>query len=166
MKVKKLNLLALFTTLALIIFAAESMIPPLVPVPGIKLGLSNIITLVILRNFTAKDAALVLFMRIVLASFFFGQALSLLYSLAGGLLCLIAMYLMNRLFLGHYLFLTSIAGALSHNAGQLLTAFFITQTAGIFIYLPFLMLGGLITGLFIGLCAHFSQKYLVPLINR
>ncbi|HIW81890.1 MAG TPA: Gx transporter family protein [Candidatus Acetatifactor stercoripullorum] len=166
MKVKKLTLLALFTTLALIIFAAESMLPPLVPVPGIKLGLANIITLVVLRNFTVKDAAVVLFMRIFLSSFFFGQALSLLYSLAGGFLCLVVMCLINRLFSGHYLFLTSIAGALAHNAGQLLTAFFITQTAGIFIYLPFLMLGGLVTGLFTGLCAHFSQKYLVPLINR
>lgn len=160
MKVKKLTTLAMFTTIALALFAVESMLPPLVPVPGVKLGLANIITLVLLRDFSAKDACLVLFMRIFLSSVFFGQALSLLYSLAGGLLCLAAMWAFNRLFQGHYLFLTSIAGALAHNLGQLTVAFLITEVSGVILYLPFLAVSGIVTGLFTGLCAQLARKYL------
>lgn len=166
MKVKKLTLLAMLTTLALIIFAVESMLPPLVPIPGIKLGLANIITLVIIKNGSARDACLVLIMRIVLAAFFFGQAVSLLYSMTGGLLCLAVMYLINRLLRGHFLFLTSISGALAHNIGQLFIAFLLTEVSGVIVYLPFLLLSGIITGLFTGLCAHFAQKYLIPLTAR
>lgn len=150
----------MFTTLALIIFTIESAIPPLVPIPGIKLGLANIITLVLLHNYSAKDTLLVLLVRILLSSFFFGQAVSLLYSLAGGLLCFVAMVLTHRLLQGHFLFLTSMVGALFHNIGQLTIAYLITAVPGVLVYLPFLLLSGLITGLFTGLCAHFIQKYL------
>ena len=85
--IKKLTLLAVYTTIALTIFTAESFLPPLAPLPGIKLGLSNIVTLWLLMHTKARDALLVLLMRILLASFFAGQMVSLLYSLAGGLLC-------------------------------------------------------------------------------
>ena len=91
MSVRKTVVLALFTTLSLAIFAIESAIPPLVPVPGIKLGLANVVTLILLRHFRARDAFLVLISRILLSAFLFGQALSLLYSLAGGLLSLCVM---------------------------------------------------------------------------
>lgn len=160
MNVKKLTVLALFTTLAFGIYAAESLLPPPAPIPGIKLGLANIITIVILYKFSAKEATMVLLARILLSSFFFGQALSLLYSLSGGLLSLAAMYFSNRLFKGRLLFLTGIAGALTHNLGQLLAAFLMVQTAGVFLYLPILMLAGIPTGLFTGLCAHFLRKHL------
>ncbi len=163
MNTKRLTTLAMFTTLALIIFTIESAIPPLVPIPGIKLGLANIITLVVLHNFSPKDAFFVLFMRILLSSFFFGQAVSLLYSLAGGFLCFAAMVLVHRLLHGHFLYLTSMIGALFHNIGQLAIAFFITAVPGVLVYFPFLLISGLLTGLFTGLCAHFIQKYLLPL---
>lgn len=165
MKIKKITTLALFTTLALIIFTIESMIPPLVPIPGIKLGLSNIITLVVLHNYSAKDAFCVLIMRILLSCFFFGQALSLLYSLAGGILCFIAMVLVHHILQGHFLYLTSMFGAIFHNLGQLAIAFFVTTVPGVFVYLPFLLISGFVTGLFTGLCAHFIQKYLKPLTS-
>lgn len=163
MNTKKLTVLAMFTTLALIIFTVETAIPPLVPIPGIKLGLANIITLVLLRNYSAKDTLLVLLMRILLSSFFFGQAVSLLYSLAGGISCFIAMLVIHRLLQGHFLYLTSMVGAIFHNLGQILIAFLLTEVPGVFAYLPFLLLSGLLTGLFTGLCAHFIQKYLPPL---
>ena len=76
MRTKRISILALFTTIALAIFAVESMIPPIVPIPGIKLGLANIITLFLLLNGTSKDALLVLIMRILLSSFAFGNAFS------------------------------------------------------------------------------------------
>lgn len=163
MNIKKLTTLALFTALALIIFTIESAIPPLVPIPGIKLGLANIITLVLLHSYSAKDAFFVLLMRILLSCFFFGQAVSFLYSLAGGLLCFAAMVLIHRLLQGHFLYLTSMVGAVFHNLGQLAVAFFITAVPGVLIYLPFLLISGLLTGLFTGLCAHFMLRYLLPL---
>ncbi len=162
MNTKKLTFLAMFTTLALIIFTIESAIPPLVPIPGIKLGLANIITLVLLMNSSLSDALWVLLTRILLASFFFGQALSLLYSLAGGLCCLLVMYLINRLLQGHFIFLTSIVGAMFHNLGQLSVAYLVVRTTGVISYLPFLMLSGVLTGLFTGLCAYFIQRFLIP----
>ena len=166
MRLHKLTLLSLFTTLSLIIFALESVIPPLVPVPGIKLGLSNIITLILIREYSARDTLLVLLARILLASFLFGQAISLLYSLAGGLLSLGAMLLVNRLLNRRYLFLTSTVGGLFHNLGQLLIALFLTQVIGVLAYLPFLILSGIVTGLFTGLCAHFAHKYLIRAIRK
>lgn len=166
MSTKKMTRLALFTTIALIIFTVESALPALAPIPGIKLGLANIITLVVLRHFGAKDALIVLIMRILLASFFFGQALSLLYSLVGGICCLLIMYLINKLLAGQYLYLTSIAGAIAHNLGQLSVAFHITQVKGVITYLPFLLISGILTGLFTGLCAHFASRYIKSLFNN
>lgn len=163
MTVKRLTSLAMYTTLALIIFTIESAIPPIVPIPGIKLGLANIITLVVLHEYSSKDAFYVLLLRIILASFFFGQAISLLYSLAGGIACLIAMICIHRLLQKHFLYLVSIVGALFHNLGQLGIAYLLTNTKGVWTYLPFLMLSGILTGLFTGLCAHFMLRYLKPL---
>lgn len=166
MSTKRMTRLALFTTIALIIFTVESSLPALAPIPGIKLGLANIITLVVLRYLSAKDALIVLIMRILLASFFFGQALSLLYSLVGGICCLFIMHLINRLLSGQYIYLTSIAGAIAHNLGQISVAFLITQVDGVIIYLPFLLISGILTGLFTGLCAHFLDKYIKSLFNN
>ena len=157
---KKLTILAFFTTLALGLYWVESLLPTLVPIPGIKLGLANIITLIILKNFSLREAFPILIMRILIATFLFGQFVSLFYSLAGGICCLLAMALLLRLLQGHFLFLTSIFGALFHNLGQLLVAFILTQSLAVLTYLPFFILSGVVTGLFTGLCAHFTQKYL------
>lgn len=165
MSVRKLTSLALFTTLAMIIFAVESAIPPIVPIPGIKLGLSNIITLVVLKSYSRKDAFLVLLTRILLSALLFGQAMSLLYSLAGGICCFLAMCLIDRLLQGHFLFLTSVTGAIFHNLGQIAVAWLITSVLGVLTYLPFLLLSGIITGLFTGLCAQFTLRYLLPLTH-
>lgn len=166
MRTKKITTLALFTVIALTIFIVESLIPALVPIPGIKLGLANIITLILLLNYKSSDALIVLLARIFLSAVFAGQTMSLLYSLCGGLCCFGAMYLLNRFLSGHFIFITSMFGALFHNAGQLLVAYFITRTLGLMAYIPFLVLSGILTGLFTGLCAHYAQKYLMPHIKR
>ena len=160
LSVQKLTLLALLVAAALMIYAIESMLPTLVPIPGVKLGLANVVTLITLRRYGARDAFLVLLARILLSCFFFGQLLSLLYSFCGGLLCMLISWLVDRMLQGHFIYLTSIFGAISHNVAQLLVAFFITQTAGIFGYLPFLLISAILTGLFTGLCAHFTLKHL------
>ena len=166
MSIKKMTTLAMFTVIALTIFIIENAILLPIPIPGIKLGLANIITLILLLNFGPLDACFVLLCRIILGAMFTGQAVSLLYSLSGGILCLMIMIFMNRFLNGRFVYVTSIFGALSHNLGQLLTAFFITTTMGVFAYLPFLVLSGILTGLFTGLCAHYSQKYLLPHLKK
>ncbi len=162
MKTKKIVSLALFTALALILSLIESAFPPLAPIPGIKLGLANIITLIILLNYTPADAFLVLLVRVLLSSFFAGQAIYLLYSLAGALLCFLAMWFVNRLLQKHFIFLTSIIGSCFHNIGQILMAVLLTRTIGVTAYLPILLISGILTGLFTGLCAFYAQRYLAP----
>ena len=88
MGTKKLTVLSLYAALSLAIYAAESALPPLAPIPGFKLGLANIVTLILLLRGTTRDAALVLTVRILLSAMLFGQAMSLLYSLAACLSCL------------------------------------------------------------------------------
>jgi len=157
---KKLTTLALFTTLALAIYAVEAALPTLVPIPGIKLGLANIITLIVLRYMSAKDAFCVLLARILIAGFLFGQAVSILYSLAGGMLCLLIIFLINKLLQGHCLYLTGIFGALAHQTGQLMVAILLTSSFAPLTYIPFFIISACITGLFTGLCAHFIGKHL------
>ena len=163
---KRLAVLSMFTVIALTIFAVENMIPVPVPIPGIKLGLANIVTLIVLRNYRAADAFSVLFARILLSALFFGQMMTLFYSAMGGLFCFFVMYAANRFLDGRFLPLTSILGALAHNAGQLTAAYLIVRNAGILAYLPFLTLSSVSTGLFTGLCAHYAQRYLLPHIKK
>ena len=160
MYLRRLTTLSLFCLIALTIFVAESFIPIPIPLPGIKLGLSNIVSLLVLLNYKTRDAFYVVFVRILLSSLFAGQLLYLFYSLCGGMLCLIIMSLVNRFLSGKYIFITSMFGALFHNIGQLGAAFIITGTIGVFTYLPFLIISGTLTGLFTGLCAYYGQKYL------
>lgn len=162
MQLRRLTALAMYTTLSLAIYAAEALLPPLVPIPGMKLGLSNIISLLLLRHYPLRDAVLVLLARILLASLLFGQLLSLLYSLCGGFAALLGMWLLTRLFNKRFASLTGAVGGLLHNLFQLCVACLLTATPGVFAYLPFLMLGGILTGVFTGLCAVFSDKYLYP----
>lgn len=162
----RLAALAVFTVIALTLFVAESTIPVPVPIPGVKLGLANIVTLLVLKFFTLPEALFVLIARILLSAIFAGQVISLLYSFAGGLLALLVMTLLNRFLLGRFLFLTGIFGALAHNVGQLCAACLILGSPWVFAYLPFLLLSGSITGLFTGLCAHYAAKYLRPHLSR
>lgn len=159
--IRKLTLLSLYTAISLSIFMIEAALPPIVPIPGIKLGLANIITLFVLVKYSAKDAALVLFVRIIMATIFAGQAVSFIYSICGGIMCFTTMSLLNRMLGRKYIFLTSIAGAIAHNTGQILAAFFILRLSGILIYIPYLIVSGTITGLFTGLVCHFAIKKII-----
>lgn len=158
--VSHMTLLALWAVISLAIYYAESLLPPIVPVPGIKLGLANIITLILLKNAAFKDALFVLLIRILIAGLLFGQAMSLLYSLSGGLLSLFMMYFVNRFLHSSYLGLTGIFGALFHNLGQLFMAILLVSSTAPLAYLPFFLLSSMITGLFTGLCAHYASKHL------
>ena len=165
MKTKRLTLLAMYTTIALTIFVAESAIPPLLPIPGVKLGLANIVTLWLLLCSDWKDALMVLILRIVLGSIFGGQILSFAYSLSGGLLCLAAMTIFHHFLGKRQIVLTSILGAVFHNIGQLLMAFFILQSISIISYLPVLFISGIVAGTFTGLCAKNTYRQMKQLLH-
>ena len=150
MSVKKMTVLSLYTAVALILFVVESVIPMPVPLPFVKLGLANIITLIVLVCYSPKDAFLVLMLRIFLASVFYGQIVYLVYSMAGGFL---ADVVINRLLKGKYIYITAVFGALFHNAGQMLAAFFFLGK-GVLPYFPYMVLCGIITGLFTGILAN------------
>ena len=166
MSTRKFVHLALYTTLAMAIYGIESMLPVLFPIPGMKLGLANIITLLVLKNEGIRSASFVLFCRILLSCFLFGSFVSFFYSLSGGILCLFAMWLTTKLTGGNALYLTGICGAIFHNIGQILIAMLLTRTPYIISYLPFLMISGILTGLFTGLCAHLTDKYLFVHLKR
>ena len=158
MKTKKLTALSLLTAISLIIFTVEAQLPPITPIPGIKMGLANVITLVTLVWFGRKDAFFVLIIRIFLGSFFTGAVTSLIYSFAGGILCFIVMSVLIKLFDLKQLWVVSVFGALSHNIGQLIIASFITMTPQVFAYFPILAVSAVVTGTFTGILAWLVVK--------
>ncbi len=157
-KLQHLLLLSLFTAMALTLFLVEAQIPLPTGIAGIKLGLANLVTLFLLVKFSARDAATVLGMRIFLGNLFTGQAVSLLYSLAGGLLSLLVMLLLCRLFKGKSVWFVSVMGGIFHNLGQLLVAMCLLGMGGVIYYLPFLLVSGILMGLLTGLVTQAFLK--------
>lgn len=154
MRTKKITQLAVLTAVALVMFVVELQIPLPIPIPGIKLGLSNVITLCVLFLFGGKQALSVLLVRIVLGAVVTGRIGALPYALAGGLLSFFVMLLLRRWVTERQLWVLSVIGGLFHNLGQFIAALFITQTTALAVYLPVLLLGGMLAGLFTGLCAQ------------
>ncbi|MBP3729831.1 MAG: Gx transporter family protein [Lachnospiraceae bacterium] len=151
---KRLTVDAMLTALALGVYFLEAWLPPMVPIPGVRLGLTNIVTLFALYRLGPRDGALVLLCRILLATFFGGQAVSLLFSLCGGLLAFLSMLLIKPLLGPKQIWVCSIIGALAHNTGQLFAAWLILKQAAVFSYLPVLIISAILTGLFTGICAQ------------
>ena len=145
--------MAILTAAALILFTVEAQIPSPVPVPGVKLGLSNIITLVTMVLLSRREAGLVLAARILLGAMFAGSPSTLLYSAAGGTLAYAVMCLLIRVIPEKQLWLTSVFSALAHNLGQLLACIIVVRTPGIAVYAPVLAASGIITGAFCGVAA-------------
>lgn len=156
----------MLTAVALIIFIVEAQLPPLAPIPGIKMGLANVITMVTLVWFGRKEAFTVLILRIVLGSIFTAQMMSLMYSLAGGLLCFLMMSFTIKIFKINQLWIVSVLGALSHNVGQIAVAIFVTDTWQIVGYLPILAVSAVITGAFTGSLASHVVRHKAIEIGR
>ena len=144
----------------------EAQIPVPVPIPGVKLGLANVITLIVLVVYRPRDAFAVLVLRILLGSIFTGTPVSLLYSLTGGILCFLGMALLCKLLQKKHLWFISIVGAVLHNVGQILAAIAAMQSVQVIAYFPFLLVAGCITGFFTGIAAdrviHFLPKSIFP----
>lgn len=157
-KPKLVAFVGICTALAMILAYIEVLLPPLFPaIPGIKMGLPNIIILFLLYKRGPFFAAIVSVIRIVLISMLFGNMMSFLYSIAGGILSLLIMIILRRL-----QFLSaigvSVSGAVSHNIGQILMAMFLLETAELSFYLVVLIITGTISGILIGLCSAILIK--------
>ena len=159
-KTKKLALMALLTAIALTIFVVENQLPAPVPVPGVKLGLANIITLVTMLLLGKKEAGAVLLVRVLMGAMFAGSPSTLLFSAAGGALAYAVMCLTVGLFPEKLLWVVSALAGLAHNAGQLLTCALVVKTPGVFAYAPILAVSGVITGVFTGLAAMYLIRAL------
>ena len=162
-KTKKLSLMAILTAIALIVFVIEAQIPPIVPIPGVKLGLANMITLVAMVILGRREAGAILVVRILMGSMFAGGVSGFLFSLAGGILAYLVMILLVGVFPEKLLWVVSIFGAIAHNIGQLAVAVWVSGTPSIIVYGPALMASGIITGAFTGIGAYYLVKALEKL---
>lgn len=149
-----------FTALALIFSYVETLIPVNLGIPGVKLGLANLIIVVALYKMRLSEAYLLSIVRVLLAGFIFGNYFSIIYSLAGGLLSLTVMALLKK-WGGFSLQGISIAGGVFHNIGQLIVAAVVVETFSVTYYFPVLLVAGLLTGLVIGIVAEMMLKRLV-----
>ena len=154
MRVRALAQSALLAAVALTIFVLEAQIPLPLPVPGLKLGLCNIVTLFALCRLGRGWSLAIVLTRIVLGNFAVGQVMAMLYALAGGLLSFLVMALIFRRLGQDLLWVTGAFGGIAHNLGQMTVAVLVTSTPALLAYLPVLLLCGILTGAFTGLCAR------------
>ena len=154
MKVKKLTVMALLCAIALTIFMIEAQIPPVIPIPGVKLGLSNIVTVFSVFVMGPLEAAVILFGRIFLGAVFAGNFSSILYSASGGLLAILVTIGLRRILSVRQLWVAGCLGAIAHSVGQMTAAVLVMGTVSIAIYLPIMIVCSIVTGLFTGLCAQ------------
>ena len=160
MKPRDITRMALLTAIALTIFMVEAQLPGLVPVPGIKLGLSNIVTVWAVFTLGPRKAAMILTARIFLGAVFSGQMSTILYSGAGGALA-IGITILSRKFLTRkQIWIAGVLGAIAHSVGQMAVAVGVTLTPGLIAYLPVMILIGIFTGAFTGFCAQLLTERL------
>lgn len=157
---RRVTRLALLTAIALTIFMVEAQIPSPIAIPGVKLGLANIVTVWLMFTFGARDAVLVLTARIFLGAVFSGNMSTILYSAGGGFLAWCALCLMRKVLTKEQIWLASPVSGVFHNIGQLAVAAAVMKTTVVFAYLPYLLIAGVAAGAFTGFCAQFLVKRL------
>ena len=149
----RITRLALLTAIALTIFMAEAQLP-VIPVPGVKLGLANIVTVYVIFAMGPWDALLVLSARVFLGAVFSGQPMTLIYSAAGGALSWCALCLLRKGLSQKQIWLASPAAAVFHNLGQLLAACAVVKSWAAMAWLPYLLIAAVAAGLFTGIAAQ------------
>ena len=148
-KTKNLAYLSVLLAIAFILSWVETIIPPLVPtIPGIKAGLANIIILFSVFNLKNSETFMILSARLILNVLFFGNAVSLIYSAAGGFLSFAAMVIIKKI--SSKEIPSSIGGGIFHNIGQLSAAYFVLDSTAVFSYLPYLIISGILSDALIG----------------
>ena len=159
MKTKKLVLLGLLSAIALTIFMLEAQLPPVLSLPGVKIGLANIVTVFTVFLLGPKEGIAVLTVRVFLGAVFAGNFSTIFYSGAGGACAIVVTILLKKVLKLNQLFVAGALGAVAHSIGQMIVAVLITSTPGLIAYLPVMIAVSIVTGTFTGLCAQF-------LVNR
>ena len=154
MNIRRLTELALLSSVALIIFVIELRIPNPFPIPGVKLGLANIVTVYAVFRYRPAETAMIVTVRLLLGAMFSGNPSALLYSAAGAVCCLLGMLALRHILPEKQLWLCSVIGAMLHNIGQITAAVILMRSPGVIAYLPLLLVKGSLAGAFTGLCAQ------------
>lgn len=159
MDYKKIPYYGLFAALAILMGYVEMLIPVPVPIPGVKLGLANVIIIIMMYFMDTKSAFFVSLIRVVLSGLLFAGFAGLLYSVAGAMLSFAVMALLKKTdkfsIVG-----VSIAGGVFHNVGQIIVAALAVENVKMAYYLPFLLVSGVVTGMLIGIVAKTALGYL------
>jgi len=158
MKNNKLTTLALLTAVALIIFIVEAQIPLPVSIPGVKLGLSNIVTVFAVWVMGPWEAVGILLARIFLGAVFCGNFSAILYSLGGGILAILTTIGLRFVLRENQIWIAGCLGAIAHCVGQMIVAILISGTYAFLIFLPVLIVSSILTGIFTGICAQILVK--------
>lgn len=148
-KTKKIATYGLMVALAFILSYIESLFPLPIAIPGIKLGLANLVVISALYSMGVKEAFSLSVLRIILVGFTFGSPSTMIFSLVGGLLSWLMMTIFKKTRLFGFVGV-SIIGGISHNIGQIITSIFVVENINIVYYLPFLLVSGILTGTVIG----------------
>ncbi len=152
--VQRWLVLGMLAGVSLTLFLVEAQFPLPVPLPGVKLGLANLVTLFVLARFSVKEAAMLMAVRILLGQLLTGQAVSLVYALAGGAVSLCVMALCHRIVQDRSVWFTSVLGGVSHNLGQMAAAVILMGWGSTVYYLPFLLVSGVLMGLLTGIATQ------------
>ncbi|WP_338623440.1 Gx transporter family protein [Selenomonas sp. TAMA-11512] len=160
MRTEKITRLAMLLALSLVLFIVELQIPFLPAVPGLKLGLANVVTLFLLWYFPFREVVLVLAARVLLASFFAGGVSTLAFSLAGGLLAVCGSACLHRLYPDASMLMIGILGAILHHTGQIAVAVLLLTTTDVLYYYPFLLGASFVTGSVTGCIASLVERRL------
>lgn len=163
-KGKRTAFYGMFLALALVAGYVEQLLPINLGVPGIKLGLANIVTMVLLYTVGIRAAAGITAIRILLAGILFGTGFSIVYSAAGAVLSILVMTVLKST-KQFSCISVSVAGGVFHNVGQILVAILVLETGALVYYLPVLILSGLIAGIVIGILSGLLMRRLAPVIR-
>lgn len=154
---KKLAVLSIAVSFALILSFIESRIPAFVAIPGVKVGLANIAVIFVLYKLGVKEAAVVSLVRVVLVSVLFGSLVSMFYSICGAILSFATMLILKKLTPLREV-AVSVSGGVMHNIGQIIAASILLETNVVIYYLPFLLLSGIIAGIVVGVVSAILIK--------
>ena len=158
MNTKRIVTLGVLTGIALILFLVELRLPALSPIPGMKLGLANIVTVYAVFRFRPQETVLLVTARILLGAVFCGSPSALIYSACGAVCCLLGMLCLRHILPEQQIWLCSVIGAMLHNTGQIAAALFLMRSFAVIGYLPVLLVTGSAAGLLTGLTAQILVK--------
>ena len=150
--IRQITTMGMLVALAMVLGFVETLTPINLGIPGMKLGLANIVVVIALFLFDIKTAVVVSILRIILIAMTFGNMSMMFYSIAGASLSLLSMIAISKI-KSFSLISVSIVGGIMHNVGQIICAAFVVRTNGVFTYLPVLMIAGLVSGALIGIVA-------------